>query len=154
MFTLAANASAQVSLSVEPSKKTSKTGETGAASKTISYVDRVTLAISVSGSAVGDLSCYFVARDQRTHALKYHGATVQPLKVAGKQVVRVESEPTAYSEFKGQRTTADPPRGNLPFGWVVWLKAGSTEIAVKASSPEVLKWVRENPPRKVSQSSP
>jgi hypothetical protein len=151
---LAMHAIAQVQLAVEPSKKTTKTGAVGSQSQIASYVDAVTLTITATGNAVGDLSCFFVARDPRTRAFKYHGFSVQPLKVAGKQGVRVESEPAAYTKHNSQRSTADMVTGAVPFGWVVLLKAGSTEIAAKASSAEVLKWVRENPPTKRRHSSP
>lgn len=149
---VAASAAAQVQLAVEASKKTTKTNQSGTSSK--SYVDRVTLTITATGNGEGDLWAYFVARDARTHALKYYGVSKQPLRVAGKQPVRVESDLAAYSKTNNPRSSVDSVHGNLPFGWVVWLRADGDEIAVKASSPEVLKWVREHPPQKWTQVSP
>jgi hypothetical protein len=154
-FALAATAFGQINLTVEPSKKTTKTGESGSNYlRTTDYVDRVTLKLNLTGNANAEVSCYFVARDVRTQAMRYHGFKTQVVKIAGKQSLSVESEPAPYSQSKRQTETSDDKRGTPPFGWAVIVTSGGQQIASKASSPQVLKWVQENPPRKQSHLSP
>ena len=141
----------QVQLGVEPTKKTTKTSEQGTVTH---YVDRVTLGITVVGSGSLEIQTYFVARDTRTHALKYHGAQLAKVTLAGKQTLKSESDPASYSRQKLRTSTARDSRGDMPYGWAVLVFSGDIEAAAKASSPEVLKWVRENPPRKRTYFAP
>jgi hypothetical protein len=155
LLVLPSLALAQVQLSVETSKKTTKTGEKeSGATHTATYVERITLKVSVAGEGNVDVACYFVARNAQTQALKYHGAVVRPLTLSRvAQTVRVESEPTAYSQKKARHSTAEPKVGDLAHGWVVKVLSGGRELSVKASSPEILQWVRDNPPRRPAPAS-
>src|SRR5688500_7930215 len=75
---------AQVSLSVHPAKKTTKTGESGANyARTTNFVDRVTLKISAAGAGDAELSCYFVGRNPQTQSLSYFGFETQQLGSLG-----------------------------------------------------------------------
>jgi hypothetical protein len=97
---------------------------------------------------------FYVARHSRTQVLKYHGAQMSNLSLVGKRALISESEPAAYTRKKYRTSTADAANGDIPFGWAVIVFSGHEEVAVKASSPEALKWVRANPPRKRTQFSP
>jgi hypothetical protein len=147
---------AQPSLVVEASKKTTKTGETGSTSKsTSSYVDRVTLNILATGDGHAELAYYFVARNAQTHALSYFGFDKKPVSLSRTaQKLAVQSEPLAYSQSKARDSTPGSKRGVLYHGWVVVVTSGGQEAAVQASAPEVLSWVRKNPPRLRTHLSP
>jgi hypothetical protein len=95
-----------------------------------------------------EITGYFVARNVQTHALKYHGVERRAASIAdSKQPVQLVSEPVPYSQHKSRDATAGSKRGHVAFGWVVILSSSGREIACRASEPEVLQWVRKNPPR-------
>ncbi len=148
---------AQVSqLTVEQTKKTTKTGDSGTPRiRTTNFVDRVVLNVGLSGEGPADVACYFVARSPRTHAMRYHGFKTERVGLSRvSKSIKVESEPAAYSQLKRQDSTPEEPSGIVPFGWVVIVSQKGQESAAKASSPEVLAWVRKNPPTKAIQVSP
>jgi hypothetical protein len=148
-----------IELGVEMRRTTKKTSESGGtSSKTLHYVDRTVLSVSIgSGEGISDveIACYFVARNVQTHALKYYGFEKQTVAVTRtKQVVQIQSPPASYSQTKDRDATAESKRGDLPFGWIVIVSARGQEIGVKISAPDVLQWVRKNPPRARMQVSP
>ena len=142
-------------VSVEPSKKTTKTSQSGGSfARTIDYVDRVTLKITVQGEGMAEVKAFFVARDARTQALSYHGHEVKTAEFnARSKFVTIESGPAAYSESKSSDSSRETRRGAYPFGWVVVVRLGDRE-AIKGSSDVVLQWVQKNPPAKRIYSAP
>lgn len=158
-YPLALAAAPAIELDVDFKKKTTKTSEAGGtSSKTMHYVDRSVLQVSMSsvaGSLETDVACYFVARNVQTHALKYHGFEKRAVVAAReKKMMQVESQPVASTQRKVRDSTADAKRGDVAVGWVVIVSAGGQEIAARASAQEVLQWVRKNPPRQRTQTSP
>jgi len=148
-----------VELTVDAKKRTTKTGEAGSvSSKTFRYVERTQLNVSLRGSGVaqeGEVAGYFVARNVQSQVLKYCGVEKQLVTFsATRQQVQLESQPVAYAQSKDRNSTRESKRGDVSFGWVVVVSAGGQEIAVRTSSPEILQWVRRNPPRHRGNVSP
>lgn len=140
---------------VTAERRTTKTGETGSSySRTTSYVDRIVLSVTLPREA-DRVVASFVARDPASHALSYHGHTDRtvPRGAAGR-VVKIESDGAAYSRTKIRTETAQSPRGEVPHGWVVRIFSGSRELAVRASAPEILRWVDDRPPQRRYYSAP
>lgn len=144
---------AQVTIEVEASKKTEKTSEDNYSYFVRThYVDRVNLNITVTGKDSAEIVSYFIARDVKTQLLKYHGVDRREVILAGKTLVKTQSDPAASSQKKESSKTADKKLGDLPFGWVVKVSQNGKDV-FKSSSPEALKWVQANPPKKTPQYS-
>lgn len=155
-LSLTALATAQVAtFTVEPSKKTTKTADTGGNYfRRISYVDRITLAVSVAGEGPCEVECFFVARDPRSQALSYHGHERQEIELSRTpRILTFESSPAAYSSGKSADSSREDKQGVLPHGWVVIVRFREQET-VRRSSEAVLKWVKKNPPARRIYSTP
>lgn len=148
----------RVALSVESQKKTTKTtGGNSSIFRNTDFVDRVTLNIALNaatGSAVVEVSACFVGKNIKTEQLDYFGFETQSVAVSQtKNITQIVSQPFPYSEHKPRNSTAETRSGSRPWGWVVFVKSGAVQLAVKASSPEVLAWVDKNPPKKIPKIS-
>jgi hypothetical protein len=132
--------------------KTTKTGEGGStSSKTTHYVERMIINVNIRDTRRTpdvELICYFVARHVQSQVLKYCGFERRSFSPSAKSAPNeFQSQPVSYSQSKDRNSTHESKRGHVAYGWVVIATAGGTEIATKASSPEILRWVRQNPPR-------